>query len=209
VHISTMSVHGDPQPDGLEEDNPLAPGAAHPYVATKAAAEVALNTVRSRGLTTVSCVPAQSVRWWLPVGRRTRRQAAPVRLARRISPRRCDPLGPHQRPRRDDVARGDPPSGRERDLPCRRPMRTYPRLLRADHDGAGADIHRARPDPVVSRCRIGTGEAGSPQHPALIDSRDRSAHCRPLLRLDGWPAGAARTGLPSRRRPASSPGNEA
>jgi dihydroflavonol-4-reductase len=30
VHISTMSVHGDPQPDGLEEDSPLAIGAAHP-----------------------------------------------------------------------------------------------------------------------------------------------------------------------------------
>ncbi len=26
VHISTMSVHGDPQPDGLEDDSPLAAG---------------------------------------------------------------------------------------------------------------------------------------------------------------------------------------
>jgi nucleoside-diphosphate-sugar epimerase len=57
VHISTMSVHGDPQPDGLEEDSPLAIGAAHPYVATKAAAEVALDTVRSRGLPTVVLRP--------------------------------------------------------------------------------------------------------------------------------------------------------
>ena len=53
VHISTMSVHGDAQPDGLAEDSPLATGAAHPYVATKAAAEAALDAVRSRGLPTV------------------------------------------------------------------------------------------------------------------------------------------------------------
>jgi nucleoside-diphosphate-sugar epimerase len=52
-----MSVHGDPQPDGLEEDSPLAPGAAHPYVATRAAAEAALDTVRSRGLPTVILRP--------------------------------------------------------------------------------------------------------------------------------------------------------
>ena len=57
VHISTMSVHGDPQPDGLAEDSPLATGAAHPYVATKAAAEAALDAVRSRGLPTVILRP--------------------------------------------------------------------------------------------------------------------------------------------------------
>jgi len=57
VHISTMSVHGDPQPDGLEEDSPLATGDAHPYVAAKAAAEAALDTVRSRGLPTVVLRP--------------------------------------------------------------------------------------------------------------------------------------------------------
>jgi nucleoside-diphosphate-sugar epimerase len=57
VHISTMSVHGDPQPDGLAEDSPPATGAAHPYVATKAAAEAALDTVRSQGLPTVILRP--------------------------------------------------------------------------------------------------------------------------------------------------------
>ena len=57
VHISTMSVHGDPQPDGLAEDSPLATGAAHPYVATKAAAEAALATVSSLGLPTVVLRP--------------------------------------------------------------------------------------------------------------------------------------------------------
>jgi dihydroflavonol-4-reductase len=50
VHISTMSVHGDPQPDGLREESPLATDAAHPYVATKARAELALGEVCSGGL---------------------------------------------------------------------------------------------------------------------------------------------------------------
>jgi nucleoside-diphosphate-sugar epimerase len=49
VHISTISVHGDPQPDGLHEDSPLATDAAHAYVATKAAGEAALGMVRSQG----------------------------------------------------------------------------------------------------------------------------------------------------------------
>lgn len=57
VHISSMSVHGDPQPDGLAEDSPLATGAQHAYVATKATAEAALDTVRSRGLPTVVLRP--------------------------------------------------------------------------------------------------------------------------------------------------------
>lgn len=58
VHISTMSVHGEPQPDGLHEDSPLAgAGAIHPYVATKAMAEHALREVGSRGLETVILRP--------------------------------------------------------------------------------------------------------------------------------------------------------
>jgi dihydroflavonol-4-reductase len=47
VQISTMSVHGDPQPDGLTEESPLA--ADHPasaYVATKALAEEALGEMK-------------------------------------------------------------------------------------------------------------------------------------------------------------------
>jgi dihydroflavonol-4-reductase len=58
VHISTMSVHGDPQPDGLAEDSPLATD--HPasaYVATKARAEVALGEVGALGLPTVVLRP--------------------------------------------------------------------------------------------------------------------------------------------------------
>jgi nucleoside-diphosphate-sugar epimerase/drug/metabolite transporter (DMT)-like permease len=47
VHISTMSVHGEPQPDGLGEDSPLADASSpHPYVATKAQAERALGPLR-------------------------------------------------------------------------------------------------------------------------------------------------------------------
>lgn len=56
VHISTMSVHGDPQPDGLGEDSPLAAGAAQPCVATKAA-EAVLDAVRLAGLPTVILRP--------------------------------------------------------------------------------------------------------------------------------------------------------
>jgi nucleoside-diphosphate-sugar epimerase len=44
VHISTMSVHGEPQPDGLSENSPLALGEQmSAYVATKARAEAALS----------------------------------------------------------------------------------------------------------------------------------------------------------------------
>jgi nucleoside-diphosphate-sugar epimerase len=50
VHVSTMSVHGEPQPNGLTEESPLAPESAHPYVATKARAEIALERVSSAGL---------------------------------------------------------------------------------------------------------------------------------------------------------------
>lgn len=57
VHISTMSVHGEPQPDGLHEDSPLADASAHPYVATKARAEQALAPFPSRGLEVVVLRP--------------------------------------------------------------------------------------------------------------------------------------------------------
>ncbi len=50
VHMSTMSVHGNPQPDGLTEESPLEPDSAHTYVATKARAELVLGQVSSRGL---------------------------------------------------------------------------------------------------------------------------------------------------------------
>ena len=85
VHISTMSVHGDPQPDGLAEDSRLATDAAHPYVATEAAAEVALNTVSSEGLTTVIlrpgaiCSPVNS-QWGEELVTRLRTSGWPPRI---------------------------------------------------------------------------------------------------------------------------------
>lgn len=58
VHISTISAHGEPQPDGLTEDSPLAPEHPDiPYVATKARAELALDKVREQGLETVVLRP--------------------------------------------------------------------------------------------------------------------------------------------------------
>jgi len=50
VHVSTMSVHGNPQPDGLTEDSPLDPDSEHTYVFTKARAELVLSDVSARGL---------------------------------------------------------------------------------------------------------------------------------------------------------------
>lgn len=58
VHISTLSVHGEPMPDGLREDSPLAgPQAGHPYVASKGLAEVAVGEARSHGLPAVILRP--------------------------------------------------------------------------------------------------------------------------------------------------------
>jgi nucleoside-diphosphate-sugar epimerase len=51
VHISTMSVHGEMQPDGLDEESPMRPDEPSPYCATKARAELALREVSARGLT--------------------------------------------------------------------------------------------------------------------------------------------------------------
>ena len=51
VHISTMSVHGEVQPDGLDEESPLTPDEPSPYCASKARAELALREVGARGLT--------------------------------------------------------------------------------------------------------------------------------------------------------------
>jgi nucleoside-diphosphate-sugar epimerase len=58
VHISTMSAHGEPQPDGLHERSPLAvEQTIHPYVATKARAEVVLSELRAPGFTTAALRP--------------------------------------------------------------------------------------------------------------------------------------------------------
>jgi nucleoside-diphosphate-sugar epimerase len=56
VHPS-MSVRGEPQPDGLHEDSPLRPDAAQPYVASKARAEFELTGAASRGLPVVILRP--------------------------------------------------------------------------------------------------------------------------------------------------------
>jgi nucleoside-diphosphate-sugar epimerase len=53
VNISSMSVYGEPLPDGMDEDTPMRPDSDHPYVATKARAELALREVQARGLPTV------------------------------------------------------------------------------------------------------------------------------------------------------------
>jgi len=48
VHISTMSAHGEPQPDGLSETSSLAVAdETHAYVATKARAEVQIAGMRA------------------------------------------------------------------------------------------------------------------------------------------------------------------
>jgi nucleoside-diphosphate-sugar epimerase len=58
VHISTMSVHGEPQPDGLSEDSPLAvDDTQYAYVATKAQAELALHDNELEGLEVVILRP--------------------------------------------------------------------------------------------------------------------------------------------------------
>jgi nucleoside-diphosphate-sugar epimerase len=57
VHISTISVHGDPLPELVDEDSALATNDPQPYCATKALAEIALNEVRDRGLETVILRP--------------------------------------------------------------------------------------------------------------------------------------------------------
>lgn len=50
VHVSTMSVHGNPQPDGLTEDSPLDLDTGHAYVTTKARAELVIRQAGARGL---------------------------------------------------------------------------------------------------------------------------------------------------------------
>ena len=57
VHVSTMSVHGSPQPDGLTEDSPLDEHSDHAYVVTKARAELALREVSACGLATTVLRP--------------------------------------------------------------------------------------------------------------------------------------------------------
>jgi nucleoside-diphosphate-sugar epimerase len=58
VHISTVSVYGDPLPDGpLDEDTPLQPDDQEVYVATKSRAEIELRALAMRGLPVVVLRP--------------------------------------------------------------------------------------------------------------------------------------------------------
>jgi nucleoside-diphosphate-sugar epimerase len=57
VHISTMSVHGEPIPNEVSEESPLAPKDPIPYCSTKAQAELALEETRASGLETVVLRP--------------------------------------------------------------------------------------------------------------------------------------------------------
>ena len=57
VHISTLSVHGDPLPEVLDESSALATDDPTPYCSTKALGELALREVSDDGLDTVILRP--------------------------------------------------------------------------------------------------------------------------------------------------------
>ena len=64
VHISTLSVHGDPIPSNVDESSPLAIGHPDPYCSTKALAEIELGKLRSRGLP-VTILRAGMITHWV------------------------------------------------------------------------------------------------------------------------------------------------
>jgi nucleoside-diphosphate-sugar epimerase len=57
VHISTTSVYGSAPPPEVDEDSPLAVDDEHPYMATKARAELAVDEARAAGLEAVILRP--------------------------------------------------------------------------------------------------------------------------------------------------------
>jgi nucleoside-diphosphate-sugar epimerase len=63
VHISTLSVHGDPLPLRVDEETELATTDPQPYCATKALAELAVGEARARGLETVILRPGMICHW--------------------------------------------------------------------------------------------------------------------------------------------------
>ena len=63
VHISTMSVHGDPQPDGLAEDSPLATAPPTPMSPLRRPRRGRWTRSRRGDCRPSSCVPARSARW--------------------------------------------------------------------------------------------------------------------------------------------------
>jgi len=63
VHISTVSVYGDPTPPKVDEESALATADPEPYCATKALAELELVKVRSRGLPVAVLRPGMITHW--------------------------------------------------------------------------------------------------------------------------------------------------
>ncbi len=63
IHISTMSVYGEPLPPTVVEESPLATEDAEPYCATKAKAELELWKVRARGLPVTILRPGMITHW--------------------------------------------------------------------------------------------------------------------------------------------------
>lgn len=58
VHLSTVSVHGDPSPEVVTEESPLAPDCTDvPYIGSKARGELVLDDLRAAGLETVVIRP--------------------------------------------------------------------------------------------------------------------------------------------------------
>jgi nucleoside-diphosphate-sugar epimerase len=63
VHISTVSVYGEPVPPNVDEDSSLATKDPDPYCATKALAELELAKVQSRGLPVAVLRPGMITHW--------------------------------------------------------------------------------------------------------------------------------------------------
>ncbi len=63
VHISTMSVYGEPLPPTVVEESPLATEDPEPYCATKAKAELELRKVRAGGLPVTILRPGMITHW--------------------------------------------------------------------------------------------------------------------------------------------------
>jgi len=63
VHISTVSVYGEPVPPNVDEESPLATKDPEPYCATKALAELELAKLRGRGLPVTILRPGMITHW--------------------------------------------------------------------------------------------------------------------------------------------------
>jgi len=63
IHISTVSVYGQPVPANVDEESPLAIKDPEPYCSTKALAEVELARVRAQGLPVTILRPGMITHW--------------------------------------------------------------------------------------------------------------------------------------------------